>query len=83
MHRLTFSFVALCVGLHAAVSVPLTLTERDETISTYLSGPAGSNPMFYFGRQSRRAREQAKARAELADRPDHISAKLVLGQLAP
>ncbi|HEX2852315.1 MAG TPA: DUF5107 domain-containing protein [Opitutaceae bacterium] len=39
--------------LHAAA--PVTLTEVNEVIPTYLSGPPDPNPMFYFGRMSQGA----------------------------
>ena len=38
----------------AAVTA-VTLTEIDEAIPTYLSGPPDPNPMFYFGRMSQGA----------------------------
>ena len=43
----------LVAALPAAA--PVTLTEVDEVIPTYLSGPPDPNPMFYFGRQSQGA----------------------------
>ncbi len=51
---LLVSFVVfLAARTHGAE--PVTLTERDEVIPTYLSGPPDPNPMFYFGRQSQGA----------------------------
>jgi tetratricopeptide (TPR) repeat protein len=50
--------LACAVGLlapHVAAATPVTLTEVDEVIPTYLSGPPDPNPMFYFGRQSQGA----------------------------
>lgn len=45
---------ALACSLASAAS-PVVLTEADETIPTYLSGPPDPDPMFYFGRQSQGA----------------------------
>ena len=39
----------------ASAAAPVVLTEADETIPTYLSGPPDPDPMFYFGRQSQGA----------------------------
>src|ERR1700722_18021969 len=39
----------------ASAAAPVVLTEADETIPTYLSGPPHPDPMFYFGRQSQGA----------------------------
>jgi tetratricopeptide (TPR) repeat protein len=39
----------------ASASAPVVMTEADETIPTYLSGPPDPDPMFYFGRQSQGA----------------------------
>jgi tetratricopeptide (TPR) repeat protein len=39
----------------ASAAAPVVLTEADETIPTYLSGPPDPDPMFFFGRQSQGA----------------------------
>ena len=52
--RLAFT-AALLFPLAAFAAAPVTLTEVDEVIPTYLSGPPDPNPMFYFGRQSQGA----------------------------
>jgi tetratricopeptide (TPR) repeat protein len=39
----------------ARAAQPVTLTEVDQVIPTYLSGPPDPNPMFYFGRDSQGA----------------------------
>lgn len=46
--------LALSIAPLFAVT-PVTLTEVDEVIPTYLSGPPDPNPMFYFGRMSQGA----------------------------
>jgi len=52
---------ALAVGLallphaRAAAPAPVTLSEADEVIPTYLMDAPDPNPMFYFGRQSQGA----------------------------
>ena len=51
-------FVSRAAAANAARPEPVErvlLTERDEVIPTYLSGPPDPNPMFYFGRQSQGA----------------------------
>ena len=47
--------VALLLIPRAAAAAAVTLTETDEVIPTYLSGPPDPNPMFYFGRNSQGA----------------------------
>jgi tetratricopeptide (TPR) repeat protein len=47
--------VGSALALPTFAAGPVTLTEVDETIPTYLSGPPDPNPMFYFGRQSQGA----------------------------
>ncbi|HXN48038.1 MAG TPA: DUF5107 domain-containing protein [Bryobacteraceae bacterium] len=46
---------ALLPPLAASAAAPVTLSEADEVIPTYLSGPPDPNPMFFFGRQSQGA----------------------------
>jgi len=46
---------ALLLASRASASSPVVLTQADEVIPTYLSGPPDPNPMFYFGRQSQGA----------------------------
>ncbi len=46
---------ALLLAHPASAASPVTLTQSDEAIPTYLSGPPDANPMFYFGRQSQGA----------------------------
>ena len=56
-HR-AVTLVAAAFSLLAAralAATPVTLTETDETIPTYLSGPPDPDPMFYFGRDSQGA----------------------------
>ncbi len=63
MNRLHFPFrasallagVLLLCPLVSLAAAPVTLTEVDEVIPTYLSGPPDPNPMFYFGRMSQGA----------------------------
>lgn len=53
-----FSFFAVALlffGLSAFAAFPVTLTEVDEVIPTYQSGPPDPSPMFYFGRMSQGA----------------------------
>jgi len=45
----------LLLPVFSNAASPVTLTEVDEVIPTYLSGPPDLNPMFYFGRQSQGA----------------------------
>lgn len=48
--------IALLLSPAAALAAtPVTLTEVDEVIPTYLSGLPDPNPMFYFGRMSQGA----------------------------
>jgi tetratricopeptide (TPR) repeat protein len=47
--------VALSLAGAKAAPAPVTLTEVDEVIPTYLSGPPDPNPMFYFGGASQGA----------------------------
>ena len=47
--------VVLLLPLAAPAATPVTLTEVDEVLPTYLSGPPDPNPMFYFGRMSQGA----------------------------
>jgi tetratricopeptide (TPR) repeat protein len=55
-HRLALlTLAALSVASLAAAAAPVVLTETDETIPTYLSGPPDPDPMFYFGRASQGA----------------------------
>jgi tetratricopeptide (TPR) repeat protein len=58
------SLVLLCASALAVLALPLTvaadpapvtLSEQDEVIPTYLSGPPDPNPMFYFGQNSQGA----------------------------
>ena len=51
------AFVALnpAAPRATAYASPVVLTEVDEVIPTYLSGPPDPNPMFYFGGQSQGA----------------------------
>lgn len=49
------STLLLCSALGSVAVTPVTMTEVDETIPTYLSGPPDPSPMFYFGRQSQGA----------------------------
>jgi tetratricopeptide (TPR) repeat protein len=51
--RLFALSLAIVAPLFAAA--PVTLTEVDEVIPTYLSGPPDPSPMFYFGRMSQGA----------------------------
>ncbi len=49
------SAAALSAASLATAASPVVLTEADEVIPTYLSGPPDPDPMFYFGRQSQGA----------------------------
>ncbi|MBM3852750.1 MAG: DUF5107 domain-containing protein, partial [Verrucomicrobia bacterium] len=51
----TLSLGPLALAAAISAAEPVRLTEREETIPTYLSGPPDPNPMFYFGRQSQGA----------------------------
>jgi tetratricopeptide (TPR) repeat protein len=52
----TALLAALAVSLpRAQAAAPVTVTEADEVIPTYLSGPPDPNPMFYFGGASQGA----------------------------
>ena len=53
--RLKFTFVVLAFSPAAFAALPVTISEIDEAIPTYLSGAPDPNPMFYFGRQSQGA----------------------------
>lgn len=52
---LSFIVASLCCDLSALAAAPVTLTEVDEIIPTYQSGPPDPSPMFYFGRMSQGA----------------------------
>jgi tetratricopeptide (TPR) repeat protein len=47
--------ILLFLASEARAASPVVLTQRDETIPTYLSGPPDPDPMFYFGKQSQGA----------------------------
>ncbi|HEX3730755.1 MAG TPA: DUF5107 domain-containing protein [Opitutaceae bacterium] len=56
--RFLLPVLALALGAAApawAQGTPVRLTEIDEVIPTYLSGPPEPDPMFYFGRDSQGA----------------------------
>ncbi len=53
--RPKFLLFFLAAAVAAIAAEPVRLTETDEIIPTYLSGPPDPNPMFYFGRQSQGA----------------------------
>jgi len=60
MHLRRSAFFAAAAAASFATSLapaasPVVLTETDEMIPTYLSGPPDPDPMFYFGRQSQGA----------------------------
>jgi tetratricopeptide (TPR) repeat protein len=58
MKLLSWPFLVSMWLLPVVASVaasPVTVTEVDEMIPTYLSGPPDPNPMFYFGRGSQGA----------------------------
>jgi hypothetical protein len=46
------------VSLGGFGQAPVTVTETDENIPTYLSGPPDPNPMFFFGRGSQGAEQR-------------------------
>jgi tetratricopeptide (TPR) repeat protein len=52
-----FILLAACLASlpRAQAAAPVTVTEVDEVIPTYLSGPPDPNPMFYFGGASQGA----------------------------
>jgi tetratricopeptide (TPR) repeat protein len=53
---LLFTTLTVVQGVPTGAAVsPVALTELDEVIPTYLSGPPEPNPMFYFGRMSQGA----------------------------
>ena len=47
--------IGLFFAQQTMAQVPVTITEVDQTIPTYLSGPPDPNPMFFFGKQSQGA----------------------------
>ena len=56
LRRLALLSAAAAASFAAsAAASPVVLTEADEVIPTYLSGPPDPDPMFYFGRQSQGA----------------------------
>ena len=53
--RFIFLAALALLLLRGAAAAPVKLTEVDEIIPTYLSGPPDPNPMFYFGDDSQGA----------------------------
>jgi len=51
----SLALVLLGCGASTLAAAPVTLTEVDEVIPTYQSGPPDPSPMFYFGRMSQGA----------------------------
>ncbi len=52
------SIVLLLAALTTFAQAPVTVSEVDENIPTYLSGPPEPNPMFFFGRGTQGAEQR-------------------------
>ncbi len=55
---LLISILVLFYSANAWAQSPVTVSEVDENIPTYLSGPPEPNPMFFFGRGTQGAEQR-------------------------
>lgn len=49
------ALLSIVLSLQGLANTPVTITEVDVSIPTYLAGPPDPNPMFFFGKQSQGA----------------------------
>ena len=57
-HLAFFTIIMLVASFRTFAQSPVTVSEVDENIPTYLSGPPEPNPMFFFGRGTQGAEQR-------------------------